>query len=612
MNEHIKDLIERRHGLKKTLEAYADGYNVVLIAPTSYGKTVLSHRLLEVSREKGISAGVIHVAPYRALVREIFLEKFKFYEENSGWQMHGELMYEEDKSPYYMRSLVVTTLDSFVYNLYRVPVAEMRKIVSGESRGHYYPVLASIFTSTIVFDEAHSYLDEASESSESVEALQVALDYLSYIGVPIVVETATMKSDLILEIVNFLGRGGKRVKVIYVGNAQLDELRNKLGNIVDPVSDATFSDENSFIWETEIVDNSRALEIAWKECKEQPVLFVRNTVKRAVETYEKLKETCKHVVLVHGLLSDKDKLKAIEKAKKILKEKEGGAIVSTQVIEAGVEIGGSLLITDATPLENLAQRAGRLCRKSKEYDYSTVCRERGARVVIVETDTMAPYREEAVKNSLDAIRKHLKNNKRIDWRLLEDRSDHVSFAKLLENINPGCQPTNKGTGGILENYLKSDATPEKLIELMKYYSIRLLNKGYLVSVLVPSGDVALKDNLTVRNLEEFMNKVHVVTVDAERLFRHEKKSSDKDKCLEYRNSKPTMVVIKYHKREVELELKPCRYDLAELYGRIQHSAFNNPWELLVPENIRGVSVADIYLLAKSSCYESETGLKIWS
>ncbi|MEM4592934.1 MAG: CRISPR-associated helicase Cas3' [Sulfolobales archaeon] len=611
MSKVIQELIKGRPGLREALEAYADGYNVVLIAPTSYGKTVLSHELLRVSREKGISAGIIHVAPYRALVREIFLEKFKPYEENSGWQMHGELIYE-DKSPYYMRGLVVTTLDSFIYNLYRVPVAEMKKIIFGESRGHYYPVLASIFTSTIVFDEAHSYLDEASESSESVEALRAALDYLSYIRVPIIVETATMKSDLIQEVVSILEREGKLVKVIYVGDAQRNELEKKLGSRVVFVPDHAFSYENSFTWETEIVDNTRALEIAGKECKEQPVLFVRNTIKRAVETYEELKDTCKYAVLVHGLLSDKDKLKAVEEAKRILKERKAGVIVSTQVIEAGVEIGGSLLITDAAPLENLAQRAGRLCRKSKEYDYSAVCKERNARVVIVETDTTAPYHEEAVKNALDAIREHLKNNKRIDWRLLEDKDDHVSFAKLLENVSPGYQHKNKSAGTILGMYLKSDATPDKLVELMEHYHVRLLNKGYLVSILVPSNDVRLENNLFIDDLEEFMSKVHVVTVDVEKLFSHEKKSSDKNRCLEYDNLKPMMVVIRYYKREIKLELMPCRYDLAEIDRKIQHSAFNNPWKLLVPGNSRGLSVTDIYLLAKSSCYENGKGLKIWS
>ncbi|MEM4562072.1 MAG: CRISPR-associated helicase Cas3' [Desulfurococcaceae archaeon] len=615
MSTSVQELIEKRPGLKEALNAYTEGYNVVLIAPTSYGKTILSHELLRVSREKGISAGVIHVAPYRALVREIFLEKFKPYEEDSGWQMHGELVYE-DKSPYYMRSLVVTTLDSFVYNLYRIPVAEMKKIIFGESRGHYYPVLASIFTSTIVFDEAHSYLNDVSESpeqvSDSVEALRAALDYLSYIGVPIVVETATMKSGLVQEVVNVLEGGGKPVKVIYVGDAQQSELKNKLGSRVHFEPDDSFFIENSFTWETEIVDNARALEIAKKECREEPVLFVRNTVKRAVETYEKLKETCEHAVLVHGLLSDKDKLKAVEIAKSILKERKGGVIVSTQVIEAGVEIGGSLLITDAAPLENLAQRAGRLCRKSKEYDYSTVCREKNARVVIVETDTTAPYHEEAVINALNAIREHLEKGVKIDWRLLRSRSDHVSFATLLEKVRPDHQPTNRSTSNIFEMYLKSDATPSELINLMEHYRIRLLNKGYLVSVMVPSSNLKLEDNSAISNLEELMSKVHVVTVEAERLFSHEEKSSDRDRCLEYYNSKPMMVVVRYYRREVRLELKPCKHDLKEIYGRIQRNAFNNPWRLLVPEDSRGSSVADVYLLARSSCYESGVGLKIWS
>ncbi|MEM4453028.1 MAG: CRISPR-associated helicase Cas3', partial [Thermosphaera sp.] len=568
------------------------------------------------SREKGISAGVIHVAPYRALVREIFLEKFKPYEEDSGWQMHGELVYE-DKSPYYMRSLVVTTLDSFVYNLYRVPVAEMKKIIFGESRGHYYPVLASIFTSTIVFDEAHSYLSEVSESSESVKALRAAIDHLTYIGVPIVVETATMRSDLIEEVVNTLERGGKPVKVIYVGDAQqnvlINKFRNRDGVNLNFVHDPEFLNDNSFEWKTKLVDNSQALKIAVKECREQPVLFVRNTVKRAVETYEMLKKTCDHAVLVHGLLSDKDKLKAIEEAKGILEKMKGGIIVSTQVIEAGVEIGGSLLITDAAPLENLAQRAGRLCRKSKKYDYSRVCKEMGAQVIIVKVDSTDPYPEDAVKKALDSISEQL-NKVRIDWRLLENRPGYESFANLLERVSPGYQPTNMRDVGILGIYLNSDASPDRLVELMKHYRIKLLNKGYLVSVMVPGENVKLENRLLIDDQEEFMSKVHVVTVDAERLFRHEKKSieNNKDTCLEYHKLKPMMVAIRYSGKEVWLELKPCKLKLEEIYDRIDKDTFINPWKLLVPKDGQSLRLADVYLLAKPSCYESGVGLKIWS
>ena len=49
---------------------------VVLIAPTGYSRTTLSLMLINVSKND-LSAGLIHVVPYRASVREIYSEKFK-------------------------------------------------------------------------------------------------------------------------------------------------------------------------------------------------------------------------------------------------------------------------------------------------------------------------------------------------------------------------------------------------------------------------------------------------------------------------------------------------------------------------------------------------------
>jgi CRISPR-associated endonuclease/helicase Cas3 len=59
------------------LEKFRRNKYAVLIAPTGYGRKTLSLVLTNVSKKYDLSAGLIHVVPYRASVREIYSGKFK-------------------------------------------------------------------------------------------------------------------------------------------------------------------------------------------------------------------------------------------------------------------------------------------------------------------------------------------------------------------------------------------------------------------------------------------------------------------------------------------------------------------------------------------------------
>lgn len=615
----IESIINKRPGLYEALEYFEQNYNIILVAPTSYGKTVLSIKLLEIASENNISSSLIHIAPYRALVREIYEEKFKPHYRDTGWQMHGEIDHYVDKSPYFLRDLVVTTLDSFVYNLYRIPVAEMRKIIAGSSQGHYYPVLASIFTSTIVFDEAHIYLnDTGTDVNESIQALYAALEYLSTIKIPVVVETATMKSDLIAKIAKSIESEDRRVKILYVGSSQRDQLINKFDeNSIEFIKDDDFVGEQSFKWFTKLEEENRVFEIVREYCSSNPILIIRNTVRKAIETYDVLKNSCEETVLIHGLLSNRDRSEAVSKAREIIKDKRRGLIITTQVVEAGVEIGGSILVSDPAPVENLAQRSGRLCRET--YKYSKLCREEGASIYIIKNGVIGPYSENIVNTVLTQLGEKLSTGKEIDWRLFENRNNYISFTKLLEEIKTdqslGVKDSNYSRRNILNSYLNSDATPNVLIELMKYYNLRLIDRGYLITIAVPQSSGEIKE----------FKDIELVSVDLYRLLSHEVKKIDKNNtCLEYVDNKPQLLV-KYPTGEVEK--KGSRLDRNKLINLLHMLKSNKIINLidyidkfLTPQyennysrsgRVRKTSIAEVYLLAKPDCYERGRGLKIW-
>jgi len=417
---------------------------LIFIAATGYGKTMASPIILRKALSRGVADGLIHVVPLRALVRKIYEEKFCDSGFHVGYQSHDYISIDDSgandvksvgKSPFFLSQLVVSTLDSYFYNIFRMPVAEVENILAGYTRGHYYPVLLAIYSSINVFDEAHMYLGDIDESI-SVEMVEAIVRHHLESHTPFIVETATMSTKVIEEV---FGSGRGNVKAIYVAcgdgdsNPQVERLKDILGagNVV-VVNDEDFCGEMREVkWETGILGEEDTIGIVEKECSSRIVLVVRNTVKKAVETFERIK--CDDKVLVHGLLHSRDRDEAIKAIEEVRKHGHG-VIVSTQVIEAGVETDASLLVTDPAPIENLAQRAGRLCRETNRNVFSE-CTHSGGRVIIVKpsggisNEKFDVYDAGKVKATLE----WLSGNKSIEWRLLDDIDGRRSFISLLES-----------------------------------------------------------------------------------------------------------------------------------------------------------------------------------
>jgi CRISPR-associated endonuclease/helicase Cas3 len=92
-------------------------------------------------------------------------------------------------------------------------------------------------------------------------------------------------------------------------------------------------------------------------------LVVLNTVNRAVEIYKALKQRKgkADLTLVHSRFRPGDREQAIQKL--LAPPVDNGSIcVSTQVIEAGVDVSSHLLVTDLAPWPSLVQRFGRCNR----------------------------------------------------------------------------------------------------------------------------------------------------------------------------------------------------------------------------------------------------------
>ena len=100
-------------------------------------------------------------------------------------------------------------------------------------------------------------------------------------------------------------------------------------------------------------------------------LIIVNTVKRAQSLFkelEKLGET--EMILIHSRFRQKERQELNKKIQEISNKefKEKRIIISTQVVEAGVDISSSVMITEMSPWPSMIQRFGRCNRKGEDDD----------------------------------------------------------------------------------------------------------------------------------------------------------------------------------------------------------------------------------------------------
>lgn len=122
-----------------------------------------------------------------------------------------------------------------------------------------------------------------------------------------------------------------------------------------------------------------------------PTIVVVNSVDRAIRLYQRIQERLDiagnktEILLLHSRFRGYERAGQQSRLKQLMDDQKDCIVVSTQVIEAGVDISCRTLYTELAPLSSLVQRFGR-CNRRNEYRDKTP-----ARVYIVPIDgTLEP------------------------------------------------------------------------------------------------------------------------------------------------------------------------------------------------------------------------------
>jgi len=391
------------------------GRPFILRLPTGYGKTLigLAPALYQIARNDWrYFRSLTYVLPMRALCSQVAENTRRYVhrilssqvESLSIREFHGGAVF----SGRFSGDIIVTTYDTFVY-------AYARKLGAMLD----YPA-GTLATSLIVLDEAQMIQDE---EFYSYTLLKKILKAFIDSGIPVLLMTATLP---------------EKIKQTLFSNMGLEEFY--------PSSEDLAREEfKGFITEIQYRRDILDVNTIEESIEEYEKLFgdyprrvfvVFNTVERLRNTWEDLhlqsktekEPVFKHykIICLHGRQKNIERRYKIGKVERLCGnptirlntiESERIILLSTQVIEAGLDISGDLLVTELAPVDSIVQRIGR-CGRFRG--------EKGV-VVITEVESSQPYPRDLIEASRKTIREAGQN-------ITKKLQDYEIVSELINNV----------------------------------------------------------------------------------------------------------------------------------------------------------------------------------
>lgn len=258
-----------------------------------------------------------------------------------------------------LSDFVVTTVDHVLFGAMRSPHLAMRHL--GLSR------------KVVIVDEVHSY------STYMNVYLDRVLTWLAAYGVPVVLLSATLSEARCTAMVDAYRRGLRLAageqpsrrpdpQVVHTPFPCLVTASAQSPEVVSTTSGRRSTARIERLGRDDLVPLLEGA-LADGGC----ALIVRNTVRRAQETYELLRERFgEDVGLNHArftigdrLTKDKDLLDRFGPPRAARQRPHRAIVVATQVVEQSLDVDFDLLVTDLAPIDLVLQRMGRLHRHER-------------------------------------------------------------------------------------------------------------------------------------------------------------------------------------------------------------------------------------------------------
>jgi CRISPR-associated endonuclease/helicase Cas3 len=426
---------------------------LILSAPPGYGKTTIAYTLgLLSATDMKYAVQSIHVLPMRSIIEDVYERMFSngglgpLNERSAGMQMMGSHMSPNLQKPY-----LITTIDTYLLGLLRIPPGEAKIIEAGYTLGHGEYVRALVPSSTIIFDEIQLYM----EDSQGVpSALFSICRFLYTLGAQIILMSATVPDILVNCLQNEIGG----IRVMKYGRDFIDKDFNEKEKAKKIY---TRKEKGSLL--------KRATRFSYDNSGR--IGIVVNTVKKAIELAKELEDL--DPIILHRRLKAEEKINRL----KALSKKNDFLVISTQVIEAGVNISFDYLLTEASTPSSLVQRCGRVARFDED--------EEGEVLVVLNEEDLSDDRYTVYPSNLVKMTfKNLEEN--LEWHLPTDYEGFMNKAYLESGFQI---KVNRKLMDDIEAILVNPKEAKSALDLQRTYGGSVIREDILIPAFLNELDL---------------------------------------------------------------------------------------------------------------------------
>ncbi|NLH62561.1 MAG: CRISPR-associated helicase Cas3' [Ignavibacteriales bacterium] len=374
--------------------------HTIVSAPTGAGKTDFLMRRCK--------SRIFYTLPFQASINAMF-RRFKdaFPPDTDLRVLHASSKLLVKNNDDYEEKVLQEMIGSSVKVLTPFQISSLITGTKG-----FEAVAIDVSGTDVILDEIHSYSEIA--QALVIEIIRVLLN----LNCRIHVGTATMPRSLFDKIIELLG-GLENTYVVNLSDEILDTFnRHRVHKHNDEAS--AFS----------VIPEAIG--------KKQKILIVSNRVQNAQRRFVQLTSQYPDIpaLLIHSRFRRKDRaaLEDLLKSKfnSSLEMPDGCIVVSTQVVEVSLDISFDIMITDASPLDSLIQRFGRINRyRTKESVRNNIIKE--VHVIAPPSDKRSslPYSKEILERSFSL----LPDGEILLERSLQDKINEVYPSLDLRSIS---------------------------------------------------------------------------------------------------------------------------------------------------------------------------------
>ncbi len=352
--------------------------SIILVASTGMGKTEAAMNWINGQK-------AFYLLGIRIAVNEMY-KRFKNIFGDNVTLLHGETSYffaqdETDEDEYETKiekarklsyPLTVATADQLITSVFKYPGFEFSYLTCSYSK--------------IVLDEIQSF------SPSAIAAIVVFLKEIHRLGGRFMLMTATLPPFLIEEF-RELGE-----EICIFEPQLLDINRHKICVIEEEINSNTFLN---------LVSNNR----------NKKILIICNTIRKSQEIYELLLQNNYFSNLIHSRFIGRHRK---EKEARIMQAASPCIWISTQIVEASLEIDFDVLLTENASIESLLQRFGR-CYRKRAYSGNE------PNIYVFKSQTYNIYDEYLFNKTWEIIKEY-------NGKLIFEKDKQTMINRIFDNI----------------------------------------------------------------------------------------------------------------------------------------------------------------------------------